>query len=187
MNYLIAGLGNIGPEYELTRHNIGFLALDYFANKNKINFSLDKLALKTEFNFKGKTFHLIKPTTYMNLSGKAVAYWMQNLKIPIENIFILCDDLNLSFGAIRMRSKGSSGGQNGLNSINETLGNENYARMRLGIGNDFARGQQANYVLGRFSKPQNDELPFIFEKTSEAILTFGLESLDKAMNKFNTK
>lgn len=187
MNYLIAGLGNIGPEYELTRHNIGFLALDYIAEKQKASFSLEKLAMKTDFSFKGKTFHLIKPTTYMNLSGKSVAYWMQLLKIPQERILVICDDLNLPFGALRMRAKGSSGGQNGLNNINEILGSEVYARLRMGIGNDYPKGQQVNYVLGRFSPAQFEELPFIFDKTTEAILSFGLEGVERAMNKYNTK
>jgi PTH1 family peptidyl-tRNA hydrolase len=185
MNYLIAGLGNIGAEYELTRHNIGFLVLDHLAHKQSVTFSTDRLAIKSEFKLKGKTFHLIKPTTYMNLSGRAVAYWMQMLKIPIENILVVCDDLNIPFKSVRMRAKGSSGGQNGLKNINEMLNTENYARLRMGIGNDFAKGRQADFVLSRFSQEEFKELPFILQHASDAITSFGLEGVVSAMNKFN--
>ena len=128
---------------------------------------------------------MIKPSTFMNLSGRAVSYWMQTLKIPIENILIVCDDLNIPFGATRMRGKGSSGGQNGLNNINELLATENYARMRMGIGNEYAKGRQVDYVLGRFSKEQFDELPFIMDHVGDAILSFCTEGLANAMNKYN--
>lgn len=185
MNYLIAGLGNIGPEYELTRHNIGFLTVDRLADKHSLKFDTDRLAYKTELRHKGKNIHIIKPTTFMNLSGRAVAYWMQALKIPLENLLVVTDDLNLPFGKIRMRSKGSSGGQNGLNNINEVLGTENYARLRLGIGNEFSKGRQVDYVLGRFTSEQFAELPAIMDTASDAIVSFCLEGVNNAMNKYN--
>lgn len=185
-NYLIVGLGNIGAEYELTRHNIGFMALDKFALKHNLKFETDRLASICELNYKGKKIHIIKPNTYMNLSGRAVGYWMQILKIPIENILVICDDLNLSFGILRMRGKGSSGGQNGLNSINELLGTENYARLRMGVGNDFAKGRQAEYVLSRFSNSQQLELPFVIDRASDAAISFCTEGIGNAMNKYNS-
>jgi len=185
VNYLIAGLGNIGPEYELTRHNIGFMAIDNFAEKHGLKFESERLAYKSELRFKGQNIHLIKPTTYMNLSGKALAYWMQQLKIPLENILIITDDLNLPFGKFRMRGKGSSGGQNGLNNISEVLETQNYARFRLGIGNDYAKGRQVDYVLSRFSQDQFKELPFVMGSVSDAILSFCLEGITVAMNKYN--
>ncbi|MFN0049547.1 MAG: aminoacyl-tRNA hydrolase [Cytophagales bacterium] len=186
MNYLIVGLGNIGAEYELTRHNIGFLSVDQFAEKNKVVFEVDRLAYKADFKHKGKTIHLIKPTTYMNLSGKAVGFWIKELKIPLENLLVITDDLNLPFGKMRMRSKGSSGGQNGLNNINEVLQTENYARLRMGIGNEFSKGRQIDYVLGRFSKEQFDELPFLMGNASDAMLSFCMEGIAIAMNKYNS-
>jgi PTH1 family peptidyl-tRNA hydrolase len=185
LNYLIAGLGNIGPEYELTRHNIGFLALDHLAGKQGVKFDTDRLAYTANFKHKGRAIYLIKPTTFMNLSGRAVSYWMQTLKIPLENVLILCDDLNINFGATRIRGKGSSGGQNGLNNINELLGTENYARLRMGIGNDYPKGRQVDYVLSRFSNEQFKELPAIMDHASDAILSFCTEGLVNAMNKYN--
>lgn len=185
MNYLIAGLGNIGPEYELTRHNIGFLCIDQFADKHNAKFEVNKLAYKAEFKFKGKNIHLIKPTTYMNLSGKAVAYWLKELKIPLENVLILTDDLNLPFGKVRMRAKGSSGGQNGLNNINEVLQTENYARLRIGIGNEYAKGHQIDYVLSRFSQDQFKEMPFLMDRVADQTLSFCMEGIAVAMNKYN--
>lgn len=184
-SFLIVGLGNIGTEYELTRHNIGFMTLDKLATKNNLTFSSDRLASTSELNYKGKKIHLIKPNTYMNLSGRAVGYWMQNLKIPIENILVICDDLNLSFGTLRMRGKGSSGGQNGLNNINELLGTDNYARLRMGLGNDYPKGRQAEYVLSRFSATQTPEIPFIIDRAIDAILCFCTDGLTNAMNKYN--
>ncbi len=185
MNYLLAGLGNIGAEYELTRHNIGFLALDHFAEINNVKFEIDILAYKAEYRFKGKNIHLMKPTTYMNLSGKAVAYWIHQLKIPPENILVITDDLNLPFGKLRMRGKGSSGGQNGLNNINEVLQTENYARLRMGIGHEYAKGRQVDYVLSRFNSEEFKELPFLLNQASDSLLSFCMEGIAVAMNKYN--
>src|SRR6187402_223561 len=131
VKYLIAGLGNVGPEYELTRHNIGFLVLDRLADENKVTFSLERHAEKAELKYKGKQLHLIKPTTYMNLSGKAIAYWLQELGIPKENLLVVVDEIALPFGTLRMRSKGSSAGHNGLKNIEELLGGQDYARLRI--------------------------------------------------------
>jgi peptidyl-tRNA hydrolase, PTH1 family len=185
MNYLIVGLGNIGATYQLTRHNIGFMIIDKLAESQKVGFSTEKLAIKSEFKYKGHQIHLIKPTTYMNLSGKSVNYWLSILKIPIENLLVICDDLNLPFGTIRMRAKGSSGGQNGLNNINEAIATENYARLRFGIGNDYPKGKQVEYVLSRFSNEQMDELPLTMDKATEAIISFCVEGIGLAMTKFN--
>lgn len=185
MNYLIAGLGNIGLEYDQTRHNVGFMALDFFSKKHNITFETDRLASISLLKFKGRQIYLIKPSTFMNLSGRAISYWMLQHKISIENILILCDDLNLPFDTIRIRAKGSSGGQNGLNNINEILCTENYARMRIGIGNDFAKGKQVDYVLSRFSAEQSQKIPLLFEKTTDAILSFCTEGIEQAMTKYN--
>jgi PTH1 family peptidyl-tRNA hydrolase len=187
MNFLIAGLGNIGSEYELTRHNIGFLTLDRLADQKNVAFKIDKLAFKTEFSFKGKTFHLIEPTTYMNLSGKAVLYWMRQLNIPQERILVICDDLNLPFEKLRLKPKGSSGGQNGLKNISEMLNSEQYARLRMGIGNDYQKGRQVEYVLGKFNQAQFEALPSFMDRAGECVISFALEGIDVAMNKFNNK
>lgn len=185
MKYLIAGLGNIGPEYELTRHNIGFLVLDQLADEHKGTFSLGRLAEKAEIKFKGKTIHLIKPTTYMNLSGKAVAYWMNELKIPKENLLVVLDDLALPFGTLRMRSKGSSAGHNGLKSIEALINGQDYPRLRFGIGNEFNKGQQADYVLSNFSKEEFDAMPPLFKKSNEMILSFCTIGIERTMSLYN--
>lgn len=185
MKFLIACLGNIGTEYELTRHNIGFLLADRIATEQKLSFDTDRLAMHAEWNLKGKSIHLIKPTTYMNLSGRAVAYWMHLLKIDASRLLVVCDDLNLDFGKLRLRGKGSSGGQNGLNNINEILGTEQYARLRMGIGNNFAKGRQVDYVLGRFSTEEFAKLVPILDKGSLAVQSFCLEGIDRAMNLYN--
>ncbi|MEQ8808449.1 MAG: aminoacyl-tRNA hydrolase, partial [Imperialibacter sp.] len=151
MKYLIAGLGNIGPEYELTRHNIGFLVLDRLAQAASASFTFNKQAYTAEIKHKGRTLHLIKPTTYMNLSGKAVAYWMQQLKVPRENILVITDDIALPFGKLRMKPKGSSAGHNGLKNIEATLGGQDYPRLRFGIGDNYSKGHQVEYVLNNFS------------------------------------
>ncbi|MBX9850839.1 MAG: aminoacyl-tRNA hydrolase [Cytophagaceae bacterium] len=187
MKYLIVGLGNIGPEYELTRHNIGFLVLDRLADKSNIDFDSGRYAFATELRHKGKSLHLIKPTTYMNLSGKAVNYWMKDLKIPVENILVLTDDIALPFGKLRMRGKGSNGGHNGLGNIQEVLGTDVYPRLRLGVGNDFPKGRQADYVLSNFSKEDLNQLPEVMDKACEAILSFCSIGLERTMNIYNTK
>lgn len=185
MKYLIAGLGNIGPEYELTRHNIGFLVLDQLADEHKATFSPARLADKGEFRFKGRTIHLIKPTTYMNLSGKAIAYWLQALNIPRENLLVVVDEIALPFGTLRMRPKGSAGGHNGLKSIEQSLGDQAYPRLRFGIGNEFGRGQQVDYVLSNFTQAQFEALPPIIKKANEMILSFCMIGIEKTMSLYN--
>ena len=185
MKFLIAGLGNIGPEYELTRHNIGFLTLDRLADSHKMNFTTERLADKTEFKFKGKQLHLIKPNTYMNLSGKAIAYWLQELKIPKENLLVVVDDIALPFGNLRLRQKGSSAGHNGLKNIELMLGGQDYARLRMGIGSDFSKGHQIDFVLSKFEKEEFRALPAVMDKSIEMILSFCTIGVERTMNFFN--
>jgi PTH1 family peptidyl-tRNA hydrolase len=185
MKYLIAGLGNIGAEYELTRHNIGFLVLDQLADQQKASFSTGRLAHTATVKFKGRSIFLIKPTTFMNLSGKAVAYWMQQLTIPRENLLVVVDDIALPFSSLRLRPKGSAAGHNGLKNIEYVLGGQDYARLRFGIGNDFGRGQQVDYVLSRFHEDEFAALPDIMKKANEMILSFCTVGLERTMSQFN--
>ena len=185
MKYLIAGLGNIGPEYELTRHNIGFLTLDRIADNHKIDFSPGRLADKAEFKYKGKQLHLIKPNTYMNLSGKAISYWLQELKIPKENLLVIVDDLALPFGSLRMRTKGSAAGHNGLKNIELLLNGQDYPRLRFGIGSDFGKGQQVDYVLSNFNQEEFKELPTLMDKAAEMVYSFCAIGAERTMNFFN--
>jgi len=185
MKYLIAGLGNIGPEYELTRHNIGFLVLDRIADNHKINFTSSRLADKAELKFKGRQVHLIKPNTYMNLSGKAIAYWLQELKIPKENLLVVVDDLALPFGTLRMRTKGSAAGHNGLKNIELLLNGQDYSRLRFGIGDSFSKGQQVDFVLSNFSKSEIADLPTYMDKAGEMIYSFCTIGAERTMNFFN--
>lgn len=185
MKYLIAGLGNIGPEYELTRHNIGFLTLDRLADQKEVRFEMDRLAYHCEISHKARKIHLIKPTTYMNLSGKAIKHWMNVLKIPIENVLVVVDDLALPFGKLRMRAKGSSAGHNGLKNIEQLLGGQNYARLKYGIGDDFPKGRQVDYVLSRFSEQEFSELPISMDKAIEMIFGFCTIGPVRTMNQFN--
>ncbi len=187
MKFLVAGLGNIGPEYELTRHNIGFLTLDRLADTHKIAFTTSRLADKAELKYKGKQIHLIKPNTYMNLSGKAVAYWLNNLKIPKENLLVVVDDIALPYGVLRMRAQGSSAGHNGLTNIEETLEGRNYARLRMGVGNNYAKGQQVDFVLGNFEGEELKTLPAYMDKAIEGIFAFCTMGVERAMNMHNTK
>ena len=187
MKFLIAGLGNIGNEYSNTRHNIGFQVLDALAKASNIVFTDSRRAYVAELKHKGRTLILIKPTTYMNLSGKAISYWMQKEKIPLENVLVIADDLALPFGKIRIRSKGSDAGHNGLKSINESLGTTNYARMRFGIGNDFNRGQQIDYVLGEWTADELEQLPERIQLCQTAILAFPMVGINEVMNQFNNK
>lgn len=186
MKYLIAGLGNVGPEYELTRHNAGFLVLDRLADVHKVTFELQRHAEKAELKYKGKQLHLIKPTTYMNLSGKAIAYWLQELGIPKENLLVVVDEIALPFGTLRMRAKGSSAGHNGLKNIELLLNGQDYSRLRFGVGDDFHKGQQANFVLSNFSKKEFEELPLIMDKACEMILSFATIGVDRTMSLFNS-
>lgn len=188
MQYLIVGLGNIGPQYELTRHNIGFLVLDHLASQlNAESFKLDKQALYARATYKGRILNMIKPTTFMNLSGKAVRYWMQHLKIPKTNIIIVTDDLAIPFGTLRLKGKGSAGGHNGLGNIQELLGSTEYPRLRFGIGDAFSKGRQVDYVLGNFDQAELDQLPALMQKASDGILSFCTLGLERSMNVVNTK
>lgn len=185
MKYLIAGLGNIGPEYELTRHNAGFLVLDRLADNHKIDFATERLADKAELKHKGKQIHLIKPNTYMNLSGKAIAYWLQELKIQKEHLLVVVDEIALPFGSLRMRTKGSSAGHNGLKNIEQTLGGQEYARLRFGIGSEFAKGQQVDYVLGNFTQDELKALPQHMDRAIEMVLSFCTIGPERTMNFHN--
>jgi peptidyl-tRNA hydrolase, PTH1 family len=185
MKYLIAGLGNIGYEYEQTRHNIGFDVVDFLCQNLEGKWRDDTHGELAEVRHKGRTLILLKPNTYMNLSGKAVRYWLQKEKIPLENLLVVADDLNLPFGKIRMRPNGSDGGHNGLRSIQDLLGTNVYPRMRMGIGADFGKGKQVNFVLGKWTEDERAELPHIVERAAEATKTYAAIGLDRAMNLFN--
>jgi PTH1 family peptidyl-tRNA hydrolase len=187
MKYLIAGLGNMGADYDDTRHNIGFDVVDSLARKFDVTFKNDTHGNLAEFKHKGKTFILLKPSTYMNLSGKAVRYWLQKEKIPQENLLVILDDLNLEFGQQRLRAKGSDGGHNGLKSIDSLLGNPNYARLRFGIGSNFPKGRQADYVLGKWTKEEGAKLPEFLPTACDIVLSFGTIGLAMTMNQFNKK
>ncbi len=185
--YLIVGLGNIGAEYVNTRHNIGFKVLDYLARKEGLDFQTAKLGAITEYKFKGRSFLLLKPNTYMNLSGKAVQYWMEKEKIPLENLFVITDDLNLSFGTIRIKPKGSDGGHNGLKNINLVLNTNQYTRFRFGISDEFKKGKQVDYVLGEWNAAENEALTERLETAAEIIRSFGTAGLENTMTSFNGK
>ena len=187
MNYLIVGLGNIGVEYANTRHNMGFMVLDAWAQASNIVFESGRYGYTATVSFKGRKFTLLKPTTYMNLSGKAVRYWMNELKIPVENLLVISDDLNIPFGTLRLRKNGSAGGHNGLTNINELIGTQDYARIRVGIGNEFGRGQQVNYVLGELSDEEAAEMPEISKRVIEGVKAWATIGADRAMNVVNTK
>ncbi len=185
MKYIFFGLGNIGAEYELTRHNIGFLVLDQLADKQQAAFKTERLGDLAHFTYKSRQIYLLKPSTYMNLSGKAVNYWMQQLKVAPENIMVITDDVSLPFGKMRIRPKGSSGGHNGLGNIQQVLGSEQYPRMRFGIGNDYPKGGQVDYVLSRFSTEEFEQLPALMDKSVEALLTFATTGIERCMNLYN--
>ena len=185
--FLIVGLGNIGAEYVNTRHNIGFKIVDFLAKKEGINFETVKLGALAEYKYKGRTFLLLKPNTYMNLSGKAVKYWMDKENIPQENILVITDDLNLSFGTIRIRKKGSDGGHNGLKNINLILNSQEYARFRFGISDEFKKGKQIDYVLGEWDDAEKTALSERLEVASEIIKSFGTAGLENTMTTFNGK
>lgn len=187
MKYLIVGLGNIGKEYEHTRHNIGFDVLENLANEFDVKFETERLASICRFRYKSRTYVLIKPTTYMNLSGRAVKYWMDNEKIPIDKILVVTDDLALDLGSLRMRQKGSHGSHNGLENIIQVLGQNNFSRLRFGIGNQFSKGRQVDFVLGSW-KPS--EQPIIDEKiqiANDMIKSFGAIGIQRTMNLYNNK
>jgi PTH1 family peptidyl-tRNA hydrolase len=185
MKYLVLGLGNIGPEYELTRHNIGFLILDRWADQAKVAFQQGRQAFVTETRYKGRIFILVKPTTYMNLSGKALQYWMQAERIPVERTMVITDDIALPFGKIRIKPKGSSGGHNGMKHIEQTLGTAQYPRLRFGVGDDFPKGGQVDYVLSPFKPKEFEELVPIMDRCIGAVQSFATIGLDRTMNQFN--
>lgn len=185
MKFLIIGLGNPGPEYELNRHNIGFLTLDRLAEKQEVEFAQSKLGDTSSFKTKGRSIYLLKPNTYMNRSGKAVNYWLQQLKISVNNCLVVTDDIALPFGKLRMRSKGSSAGHNGLKDIESVVGSPQYPRLRFGVGNDFAKGKQVDYVLGNFPVEEIEELPHLMDRAGEMILSFCTVGIDRTMSQYN--
>lgn len=187
MKYLIVGLGNIGDEYRDTRHNIGFNVLDAFAKASNIVFKDGRYGATADLSLKGRQLVLLKPSTYMNLSGNAVRYWMQQEKVPLENVLIVVDDLALPFGALRLKPKGSDAGHNGLKHITATLGTENYARLRFGIGNNFPKGAQIDYVLGHFSEEEKQQMGERINTACEIIKSFCLAGIAITMNQFNKK
>jgi peptidyl-tRNA hydrolase len=187
MAYLIAGLGNIGAEYANTRHNIGFIVLDAFARASNIVFESRRYGSVAEYRYKGKDFVFLKPSTYMNLSGRAVSYWLRREKIPIENLLVISDDVALPLGSMRMRKQGSDGGHNGLCDIIVNLGTNKFARLRIGIGDNFPRGHQVDYVIGEWSEQERKELPFICDKAAEAMISFAMAGIERTMNTINTK
>ncbi|WP_101690113.1 aminoacyl-tRNA hydrolase [Dysgonomonas massiliensis] len=187
MKYLIAGLGNIGSEYEYTRHNIGFRVLDALAEASNAVFKDRRYGFVTEIRVKNKILVLLKPSTYMNLSGNAVRYWLKEEKIPIENLLVVVDDLALPFGTLRLKGKGSNAGHNGLGHIQDILSTQNYARLRFGIGNDFPKGSQVNYVLDPFSDEEEKLLPERINVACDIVKTFCLAGINNAMNQYNNK
>ena len=185
MKFLIAGLGNIGAGYEGTRHNIGFDIVSELVNRHHTSFELARLALKAEFKYKGKQFHLIKPTTFMNLSGKSVRYWLQLLKIPNANLLVIVDDIALPFGKLRLKSKGSDGGHNGLKHISQMLESQVYPRLRFGIGDNFSKKRQSQYVLGKWTREEEAELPILIDKAVDATIKFATIGIGRTMNFLN--
>ncbi|WP_347373791.1 aminoacyl-tRNA hydrolase [Aequorivita sp. Q41] len=183
--FLIVGLGNIGPKYENTRHNIGFKVLDFYAEKNSLSWETAKLGDVTTHKLKGRTFIFLKPSTFMNLSGKAVKYWLEKEKIPLENLLVITDDLNLAFGTIRIKTKGSDGGHNGLKDIQNTLQTTGYNRFRYGISDAFAKGRQVDYVLGEWDAEEDKQLPERLELSCNIIESFALAGMNITMNSFN--
>ena len=185
MKYLIVGLGNIGEEYANTRHNIGFNVVDAFAKASTSVFKPDRYGDVCEAKFKGRTFVLVKPSTYMNLSGKAVSFWMQQTKVPLSNLLIVTDDIALPLAKIRIRAKGSDGGHNGLRNINEVLGTNAYPRLRFGVGDEFAKGRQVDFVLGKWSDEESETTAPAIDKCVKAIQAFGTMELSLVMTRFN--
>jgi peptidyl-tRNA hydrolase, PTH1 family len=187
LKYLIAGLGNIGKEYENTRHNIGFKILDALAGASNVVFNDNRYGFVAEMKYKARTFILLRPTTYMNLSGRAVNYWLKKENIPLENLLVLVDDIALSLGTVRIKAQGSDGGHNGLRSISDILGTTSYPRLRFGIGDNFHKGYQVDYVLGQWTKEEEKELPSLIDHCTEAVKSFGTIGLERTMNFYNTR
>ncbi|MDG1106879.1 MAG: aminoacyl-tRNA hydrolase [Cyclobacteriaceae bacterium] len=185
MKYLIIGLGNPGVEYELTRHNIGFLILDRLADQKKIKFEQGRYGFWTLLKHKGRSIYLLKPSTFINLSGRAVNYWMHYLKVAKPNMMVITDDLALPYGKLRMRQKGSAGGHNGLKNIEELIGGQDYLRLRFGVGDDYRRGRQIDYVLSPFNQKEMEALISDMDCAIDAALTFCTQGIENAMNQFN--
>ena len=186
MNYLVVGLGNIGEEYAATRHNMGFMVLDAWAQASNAIFTPSRYGAVAEISYKGRKFTLVKPSTYMNLSGRAVRYWLQKTKIPQENLLVVVDDLAIPFGTLRLRKRGSAGGHNGLKSIDYELASDDYARLRVGTGNGgFAEGHQVDFVLGELLLEEKRAMPELLERAVAAIKCYGTEGIDRAMTQFN--
>jgi len=186
MNYLVVGLGNIGEEYASTRHNMGFMVLDAWAQASNAVFTTARYGAVTEISYKGRKFTLLKPSTYMNLSGKAVNYWLQKTGIPRENLLVVVDDFAIPFGTLRLRKRGSAGGHNGLKSIDYSLASDDYARLRVGTGNGgFAEGHQIDFVLGELLLEERRAMPELLQRAVDAIKCYGTEGIDRAMTQFN--
>ena len=186
-SYLVVGLGNIGPEYSKTRHNMGFMVLDAWSQASNTAFNTMRYGDVAEIHLKGRTVYLLKPSTYMNLSGNAVRYYLQKLPIPTDRLMVICDDINLPFGKLRMRKNGSDGGHNGLKNIAECLETENYARIRMGVGHEFSTGAQADYVLGNLSEEEMKEMDYLSEKVIQGVKDWIFVGADRAMNVLNAK
>lgn len=186
-SYLVVGLGNIGPEYSKTRHNMGFMVLDVWSQASNTAFNTMRYGDVAEIHLKGRTVYLLKPSTYMNLSGNAVRYYLQKLPIPTDRLLVICDDINLPFGKLRMRKNGSDGGHNGLKNIAECLETENYARIRMGVGHEFSTGAQADYVLGNLSEEEMKEMDNLSEKVIQGVKDWIFVGADRAMNVLNAK
>lgn len=186
-SYLVVGLGNIGPEYSKTRHNMGFMVLDAWSQASNTAFNTMRYGDVAEIHLKGRTVYLLKPSTYMNLSGNAVRYYLQKLPIPRDRLLVICDDINLPFGKLRMRKNGSDGGHNGLKNIAECLETENYARIRMGVGHEFSTGAQADYVLGNLSEEEMKEMDNLSEKVIQGVKDWIFVGADRAMNVLNAK
>ena len=186
-SYLVAGLGNIGPEYALTRHNMGFMVLDAWAQASNITFQTQRYGDLAVVDIKGRHFYLLKPSTYMNLSGNAIRYWLSKLPVTQERLMVICDDINLPFGTLRMRSKGSDGGHNGLANIIECIESQDFARIRMGVGHEFGQGQQIDYVLSPLDEGQRSEMPELCKKVISGVQDWAFAGIDRAMNSINTK
>ena len=186
-SYLVVGLGNIGPEYAHTRHNMGFMVLDAWAQASNTTFNSQRYGDMAVLSVKGRSLYLLKPSTYMNLSGNAVRYYLQKLPVTEERLIVICDDINLPFGPLRMRKAGSDGGHNGLRNIAETIGTQDYCRIRMGVGHDFHEGEQVDYVLGDLTPEENDLMPELCKKVSQGVLDWIFVGADRAMNSLNVK
>ena len=186
-SYLVVGLGNIGPEYAHTRHNMGFMVLDAWAQASDTSFNSQRYGDMAVLSVKGRSLYLLKPSTYMNLSGNAVRYYLQKLPVTEERLIVICDDINLPFGTLRMRKSGSDGGHNGLKNIAETIGTQDYCRIRMGVGHDFHEGEQIDYVLGDLSPEEAELMPELCKKVSQGVLDWIFVGADRAMNTLNVK